>query len=343
VTDELMRLIGSLALSVAGLVALQVVHLVLVRAGRRVSLATDLARRTHRPAQALVALAGFWIGVRVLLPHQSWSGSVLHLLGLALIGAGAWFTASLLFVIEDVALARYRTDVQDNRVARTIHTQVRLIRRVTVAVIAVLAIGSMLLTLPGARTAGASVLASAGLVGVVAALAAQSVLGNVLAGLQIAFGKSLRLDDVVIVESQWGRIEEITLTYVVVRIWDDRRLILPTSYFTTKPFENWTRTSAALIGTVEIDVDWNVPLEHLRARLTEVLEGNPLWDERTNVLQVTDATGGNVRVRALVSAYNAPALWDLRCAVREALVVWLRDNHDDALPRTRTQLDGVAG
>jgi hypothetical protein len=166
------------------------------------------------------------------------------------------------------------------------------------------------------------------------------VLGNMLAGLQIAFGKSLRLDDVVVVEGEWGRIEEITLTYVVVRIWDDRRLIMPTSYFTTKPFENWTRTSAALTGTVELDVDWAVPMPRLRAKLTAVLEDNPLWDERTNVLQVTDAVGGAIRVRALVSAHDAPTLWDLRCAVRESLVTWLREQHGEALPRVRGELFG---
>jgi small-conductance mechanosensitive channel len=340
VTDDLIRLLFPLVLGLAGVAALQIVHVVLLRAGRQVGLATHLARRTHRPAQVMVALGSVWLGVRLALNGRDWSGPTLHLLGLALIVAGAWFFAALLFVVEDTALAHYRTDVRDNRVARTVHTQVRLIRRVTVAGVTVLTIGTMLLTLPGARTAGASVLASAGLVGVVAALAAQSVLGNMLAGLQIAFGKSLRLDDVVVVEGEWGRIEEITLTYVVVRIWDDRRLIMPTSYFTTKPFENWTRTSAALTGTVELDVDWAVPMPRLRAKLTAVLEDNPLWDERTNVLQVTDAVGGAIRVRALVSAHDAPTLWDLRCAVRESLVTWLREQHGEALPRVRGELFG---
>lgn len=338
VTNDLLRMIFPLALAVFGLAALQIVHVVLVRAGRQVNLATHLARRTHRPAQVVVVLGALWTGTRLALTDRTWSAPASHLLGLALIGAGAWLVTSLLFVIEDTALAHYRTDVLDNRVARTVHTQVRLIRRVTVAVVVVLTVGSMLLTVPGARTVGTSVLASAGLVGVVAALAAQSVLGNMLAGLQIAFGKSLRLDDVVIVEGEWGRIEEITLTYVVLRIWDDRRLILPTSYFTTKPFENWTRTSAALTGSVELDVDWNVAVPRLRALLTSVLEASPLWDERTNVLQVTDAVGGLIRVRALVSAHDAPTLWDLRCAVRESLVTWLREHHTEALPRVRNEM-----
>ena len=157
----------------------------------------------------------------------------------------------------------------------------------------------------------------------VAALAAQSLLGNVFAGLQLAFSDAVRVDDVVVVEGEWGRIEEITLTYVAVQIWDDRRLILPTSYFTTKPFQNWTRTSSAVLGTAELDVDWSIPVEPLRAELRAVCEGSELWDGRVCVLQVTDAVGGMVRLRALVSAADAPALWDLRCLVRERLVAYV--------------------
>lgn len=330
--------LSMLACPVLGLLAVQVLHLVLRRLGRRVRIAAGLARRSHRPAQLLAGLTGLWIGLKVFGPHERWTPGVSQVLGLTMIAVGAWFLTSLLLVLEDAALSRYRTDVRDNRVARTVHTQVRLIRRVTAAAVAVLALGAMLLALPGARAAGASVLASAGLVGVVAALAAQSLLGNVLAGLQIAFGQSLRLDDVVIVEEEWGRVEEITLTYVVVRIWDDRRLILPTSYFTTQPFENWTHSGAELIGSVELDVDWLVPVERMRAYLTTVLEDSPLWDERTNVLQVTEAVGGTVRIRALVSAYDAPTLWDLRCVVRESMVTWLRQHHGDAVPRTRVSM-----
>jgi small-conductance mechanosensitive channel len=325
--------------TLAGLVLEQLLHFGINRLGRRLPLAARLARRAHRPALLLTGLGGLALGLRLFVPPEPWLATVLRVLVLTLIGVAAWLLTSLLLVAEDTALSRYRTDVRDNRVARTIHTQVRLIRRVTAATVAVLAVGSMLLTLPAVRTVGASVLASAGLVGAVAALAAQSLLGNVLAGLQIAFGQSLRLDDVVVVEGEWGRVEEITLTYVVVRIWDDRRLILPTSYFTTKPFQNWTHSSAELTGSVEIDVDWLVPVDRLRSVLTSVLETSPQWDERTNVLQVTDAVGGTVRIRALVSAYDAPTLWDLRCLVRERLVTWLRDHHPDALPRTRMSLE----
>jgi small-conductance mechanosensitive channel len=203
----------------------------------------------------------------------------------------------------------------------------------------VLTAGVMLMTFPGIRALGASVLASAGLVSVVAALAAQSTLGNVFAGLQLAFSDAIRVDDVVVVEQEWGRIEEITLTYVAVQIWDDRRLILPTSYFTTKPFQNWTRNSSAVLGTAEVDVDWSTPIEPLRAELRRVCEGSELWDERVCVLQVTEAIGGTIRLRALVSAADAGALWDLRCLVRERLVGWMWEHQRGSLPRVRAQWD----
>jgi hypothetical protein len=174
--------------------------------------------------------------------------------------------------------------------------------------------------------------------GVVAALAAQSVLGNVFAGLQLAFSDAVRLDDVVVVEGEWGRVEELTLSYVVVQIWDDRRLILPTSYFTNNPFQNWTRSRAAVLGTVELDVDWSVPVPEMREELRSSLEGNPQWDGRVCVLQVTDATGPLLRLRALTSAADAPTLWDLRCQVREHLVSWVRHRYPYALPTVRTEI-----
>ena len=214
-------------------------------------------------------------------------------------------------------------------------TQISLLRRLAVVVIGVLAAAAMLLTFPSARAAGASILASAGVISIVAGLAAQTSLANVFAGLQLAFTDAIRVDDVVVVEEEWGRIEEITLTYVVVHIWDDRRMVLPSTYFTTTPFENWTRTQSAVLGSVEIDVDWSVPFEVMRGELARLLEGHELWDERVGILQVTDAVGSVVRVRALVSAKDGPTLFDLRCHVREGLVVWLQREHGYGLPRVR--------
>jgi hypothetical protein len=240
-----------------------------------------------------------------------------------------------MLVLEDFALTRYRTDVPDNLRARRLKTQVVMLRRVTVAAIVVLTLGVMLMTFPGVRALGASVLASAGLISVVAALAAQNTLGNLFAGLQLAFSDAVRVDDVVVVENEWGRIEELTLTYVSVAIWDDRRLILPTSYFTTKPFQNWTRTGSEVLGTAEVDVDWSAPIEDLRVELRRVCGATELWDGRVCVLQVTEAIGGMIRLRALVSAADAGALWDLRCLVRERLVGWVWEHQQGALPRLR--------
>jgi len=242
-----------------------------------------------------------------------------------------------------VALARWRTDVADNLRARRLKTQVVMLRRVTVAAIVVITIGVMLMTFPSVRALGASVVASAGLISVIAALAAQSTLGNVFAGLQLAFSDAVRIDDVVVVEGEWGKIEEITLTYVAVAIWDDRRLILPTSYFTTKPFENWTRTGSAVLGTADIDVDWGTDVEPLRAELRAVCEGTQLWDGRVCVLQVTEAVGGMIRLRALVSSPDAPSLWDLRCLVRERLVAWVWQHQQSSLPRVRATVIGEQG
>jgi hypothetical protein len=222
-----------------------------------------------------------------------------------------------------------------------VRTQVSLIRRLTVVVIAVLAIAGMLLTFPSARAAGTSILASAGVISIVAGLAAQTSLANVFAGLQLAFTDAIRVDDVVVIEEERGRIEEITLTYVVVHVWDDRRLVMPSTSFTTTPFQNWTRKESAVLGSVEMDVDWTVPLDPMRAELDRLLEGLELWDERVKVLQVTDAVGAVVRVRVLVRAKHGPTLFDLRCHVREGLVVRLQREHPTALPKVRNE--GPAG
>ncbi len=213
-----------------------------------------------------------------------------------------------------------------------------MLRRVTIAAVVIVAVGLILMTFPQVKVVGASLLASAGLIGIVVAVAAQSVLGNVIAGLQLAFSDAIRIDDVVVVEREWARIEEITLTHVVLHIWDDRRLILPTSYFATKPYENWTRTKSEVLGTVELDVDWDTPVHELRDELRRFVEANDLWDGRVCVLQVTDAVGGMIRLRALVSGGDAPSLWDLRCLVREHMVGWVRDKRPAALPRTRVEM-----
>ncbi|GAA3762830.1 mechanosensitive ion channel [Plantactinospora mayteni] len=342
----LWTVIATVGAALLALAVVEVVHRTVRRLGRRTVLLSELSEHSYRPFQVAATVLAIQFGIRFSTGYgvgTPWRQGLLHLLVLAVIGTTAWLVASLLLVSEDTALARFRIDVPDNRQARRIKTQIVMLRRVTVAVIVVLAAGVMLMTFPSVRGVGASVLASAGVIGVVAALAAQSVLGNVFAGLQLAFSDAVRLDDVVVVEGEWGRIEELTLSYVVVQIWDDRRLILPTSYFTTKPFQNWTRTQAAVLGTAEFEVDWSVPVQAMREELRRLVEGTELWDGRTCVLQVTDAVGGMVRLRALVSAADAPRLWDLRCLVREHLVGWVRDQRPTALPRLRTEVGDASG
>jgi small-conductance mechanosensitive channel len=322
------------------LAGLEVVRRTLIRLGRRDPFPADLAHRVRRPARAFAAVCATYVVVNTMpLPRGSWTGPLLHTLDLAAIAVSAWLVGALLVVVEDRAVRRFRTDVRDNRQARRVRTQIQLIRRVTIAFIAVIAAGAMLVTYPNARTTGRSLLFSAGVLGVLAALASQSLLANMLAGIQLAFSGAVRFDDVVVVEGEWGRVEEITLSYVVVRIWDDRRLVLPTSYFASHPFENWTRIESAVLGTVEVDLDWSLPVAAMREELQRVVTGTQLWDERVSLLQVIDATGSSVRVRCLVSAVDAPTLWDLRCLVRERLVEWVREHQPQALPRLRTEID----
>jgi small-conductance mechanosensitive channel len=319
------------AIAGGALVAFFTAAHVLRRMLRRLGLhAGILVDRVHHPFR--------WFGVTAILTAtvgRALSPGWQHVLVLLLIGTGAWLFAGVLTAIERMTMSRLRIDTPDNLRARRAKTQLAVVHRFTIAIVAVLALGAMLMTFPGARAAGTSLLASAGIIGAIAALAAQSLLGNVFAGLQMAFSDAVRIDDVVIVEGEWGRIEEITLTYVVIHLWDDRRLVMPTSYFMSKPFENWTRTGAALMGTVELDLDWSTKLDEMRQELENILQDTELWDGRTNVLQVTNATNTLVRVRALVSAKDAPTLWDLRCLVRERLVNWIQNHEPDTRPRIR--------
>ncbi|MGK5676974.1 mechanosensitive ion channel family protein [Micromonospora sp. URMC 106] len=334
-------IVAALAAAAIALFVVEIAHRVVRRLGRRSLLLTELTEHAHRSIQVAATVLAVQFAVRLSTGYavgEQWRRVLLHALVLGVIASVAWLVASLLVVAEDTALARFRVDVPDNRHARRVRTQVVMLRRLTIAVIVVLAVGVMLMTFPAVRGIGAGVLTSAGVVGVVAALAAQSLLGNVFAGLQLAFSDAVRLDDVVVVEGEWGRIEELTLSYVVVQIWDDRRLILPTSYFTSKPFQNWTRTEAAVLGTAEFDVDWAIPVQAMREELRRLVESSELWDGRVCVLQVTDATGGMIKVRALVSAADAGSLWDLRCLVREHLVAWIRDHRPTAMPRMRTEI-----
>ncbi len=332
------------ALAVALLVAAVVIvaaKVVVRLGGRRWEAARQLERRSKLWFRLLVVVVAVTIAVRTAMPQidytYRWDDLIRHTLQILTILAVAGLVASVLLLLEDSGLRRYDVDVPDNRVARRARTQMQVVRRLTVAAVVVVALGAGMLTLDGVRAIGASVLASAGVLSIVAGLAAQSTLANVIAGIQIAFSDSIRLDDAVIVEDEWGWIEEITLTYVVVRLWDDRRLVLPSTYFTTTPFQNWTRKHSELLGAVELDLDWGVSPHEMRDQLDLVLADTDLWDGRTKVLQVTDAVNGWVRVRILVSAKDAPSLFDLRCHVRERMVEWLGRDHRGGLPRFRVE------
>lgn len=264
-------------------------------------------------------------------------------LSVAMIGGATWLVIQAAYAVTDVVLKHLVTvQGEGNRKARRIRTQITLVRRVASAVIIVVALGAMLFTFPQVRALGAGLLASAGIAGVVVGIAAQSTLGNLLAGLQLAFSDALRLDDVVVVKGEWGRIEELSLTYVVLRLWDERRLVLPVSYFTTNPFENWTRHSSRVIGHVFIRVDWSVPIEELRTELYHALREHPLWDQKDWAIQVTDTLpNGLLELRALMSAADSASAWDLKCDIREHLVAFVREKYPQALPRFRVETPPV--
>ncbi len=296
-----------------------------------------LHRACHRPwTTTLVAVA-----LHVALPRAGLSGEVLDvaqvLLRLAAIAVLAWLLVKVVFVVEDAVFNKVRTDVEDNRKARRLRTQLALLRRTTAVVVVVVALGAMLTTFDQVRVLGTSLLASAGVVGVVAGVAAQTTLGNVFAGVQLAFTDAIRLDDAVVVEQEWGWVEELTLTYVVVHLWDERRLVLPTSWFTTHPFQNWTRKQSRVLGEVRLHLDYSVPVEAVRREAHRIVEASPLWDRQAWGLQVVDTTPSTIVVRVLASAVDAPTSFDLRCEVREKLIAYLQGHHPEALPRVRVE------
>ncbi len=262
----------------------------------------------------------------------------MHLLKLFIIFFITWVIIRLIKLGRDIVLLRYDISEKDNLKARRVYTQFKIIERILVFIVIVIAIAVALMTFEQIRRIGVSLFASAGVAGIILGFAAQKLIGNVLAGFQIAMAQPIRIDDVVIVEKEWGWIEEITLTYVVVRIWDKRRLILPTTYFIEKPFQNWTRVSADILGTVFIYTDYTVPIDKLREELTRVLQSDKNWDGKVNVLQVTDSTEKTMEIRALMSAADSPSAWDLRVNVREKLIDFLQKNYPESLPKSRIDI-----
>lgn len=261
-----------------------------------------------------------------------------RMLVIAIIALFGWGAITALNIGADIYLRRFRIDTEDNLLARKHVTQVRVLMRTADLFVLIVTIAAALMTFEPVRQYGVSLFASAGVAGIVAGLAARPVLSNLFAGVQLAMTQPIRIDDQVIVENEWGSIEEITATYVVVRLWDWRRLIVPLTYFIEKPFQNWTRETAALIGTSFIYVDYRAPVDAIRAKLNDVVKASKLWDGRVVNLQVTDAKEGTIELRCLTSARNAPNTFDLRCEVREKLIDFLQKEHPEALPRRRQEM-----
>ncbi|MFI8823706.1 mechanosensitive ion channel family protein [Streptomyces sp. NPDC053431] len=301
-----------------------------------------LLRRCRTPLYVVLftALLGWTFRATGWAPLEDHAALVEHVLVLCLIGGGAWLAVRVAAAVVESSYARYAVRSRDAARLRRVRTQVTLIMRVVSVAVGVLAAAVALVTFPAFRTVGTSLLASAGIIGIVAGVAAQSTLGNLFAGFQIAFGDMVRLGDTVVVDGEWGVVDEVTLTFLTVRTWDERRVTLPVSYFTSRPFENWSRGGAEMTGTVFVACDHSVPVALMREHLREFLATCPTWDGRAWDLAVTDTSPTCVTVRALVTAKDADDLWTTRCAVREELVGWLSREHPGALPRVMTtQLD----
>ncbi|MGI4847886.1 MAG: mechanosensitive ion channel family protein [Janthinobacterium lividum] len=297
----------------------------------------------HRAGRAVV----FFLLVQFLL--RATPDEVHHLLvlrdmsAIGMIGALTWLLVRAIKAIADSIVETNPLDTRDNLHARRIHTQTKVLSRTVMGVVILLGTGTALMTLPLLRQIGASVLASAGVAGLVVGFAAKPVLGNLLAGLQLALAQPIRLADVVIVEGEWGEIEEITGTYVVIRIWDQRRLIVPLQWFIEHPFQNWTRQTSELLGSVMIWADYRLPLEPLRAEARRLCEAAPEWDGRVAIVQVVETSEQAMQLRVLVSSRDAPGGWDLRCKVREGLLVFIQRDYPDCLPRLRNEVRFPAG
>ncbi|MFH1709952.1 MAG: mechanosensitive ion channel domain-containing protein [bacterium] len=266
-------------------------------------------------------------------------GFVTSIVSIWFIASISWLLISIVHTLRESFLSLYDIKSPDNRKARSIYTQVKVIENIVIILIVFLTIVFILMSFEEVRQIGTGLLASAGILGMILGFAAQKTLTNLIAGIQIAFAQPIRLDDVVIVENEWGWIEDITLTYVVVRVWDLRRLVIPISYFIEKPFQNWTRVSADILGSVFLYADYTVPVDKIRAELTHILENSPRWDKKVNVLQVTEAKEQTVEIRALMSAADSSTAWDLRCEVREKLLTFLQKNFPESLPKTRIELN----
>ncbi|HEX5934703.1 MAG TPA: mechanosensitive ion channel domain-containing protein [Pseudorhizobium sp.] len=341
--DPVLSLLALLAAFVLGLLVHKVTFRVLTRlAENRDLFWRSLVQRTRRPLRLAILTWTLSLGVAVA-PLSSSQASVLrHILLLCFIVLVGWMARTALHIWMTVYLRRFKLDAEDNLLARKHVTQSRIMERVAATLIVALTLAAVIMTFPAARQYGVSLLASAGVAGIVLGLALQPVLKNLFAGIQLAITQPIRIDDALLVEGEWGNVEEITSTYVVVKLWDWRRLILPLGYFIENPFQNWTREGAALIGTVMIYLDYSVPVSDIRERVEEIAANSPLWDRQVVNVAVTDFRENVMEVRILVSANNAGRAFDLRCEVREKLIDFIQRRYPSALPKVRAEGAGEA-
>jgi small-conductance mechanosensitive channel len=329
---------GALVAVIAGLL-LHAIGLPIVRRLVAFSVhAATVVQYIARPTRLLIPLFGLqlvWEAQGSGLPGIRYLRLVTAVL---LTFAVTWTAIRAIAGFSDAVVRAHPVNITDNLAARRLRTQANVLARVVIMVVVIIGVASALMLFPSIREIGAGLLASAGIAGIAAGVAARPVLSNLIAGLQLALSQPIRLDDVVIIEGEWGRVEEITSTYVVVKIWDERRMVVPLQWIIENPFQNWTRSSAELLGTVLLWVDFQVPLAPLRAELERLCKGAPEWDGRLALLQVVDANERAMQVRALVSAVDSGKAWDLRCRVREGLIGYLQQHHPEGLPRLRSDL-----
>jgi small-conductance mechanosensitive channel len=325
------------AVVVIALAAQRVIFAIALKAlgERKEGLWAALVNRAQAPAGFAFPL----LAALAVLPSLRFPARVdLYLVRFAGIGtiiAIAWGIVASIGLYSDLVKRKYRIDVEDNLRARQVETRMDILSRAIITIIVIVATALVLMTFPAIRTIGATLLASAGAAGIIVGLAARPLFENLVAGVQIALTQPIRIDDVVIVEGEFGHVESIGATYVVVNLWDRRRMVLPLTYFIEKPFQNWTRTGSALLGTVYLYLDYTVPVDAIRVQLPRILAGEKLWDGSVAGVQLTDAKEHTVEVRVLVSARNSGELFDLRCNVREKLVAWLQESYPSALPAER--------
>jgi small-conductance mechanosensitive channel len=334
------------AVLAVALAAALLAHTVLVRCARRLTGVRSaflgmLLPRISGPGRFALIILAVSIATQLIPYGADAIAAITRILLIALIVLCGWIASIAVTLAADLYLRRFTLDAEDNLLARKHYTQVRILERSADTLVAVITVAAVLMTFEPVRQYGASLLASAGVIGIVVGFAARPMLSNLIAGVQIAMTQPIRLEDAVTVENEFGWIEEIAAAYVVIRLWDHRRMIVPLTYFIEKPFHNWTRQPASLIGAVFMHVDHAAPVDRIREKLSEIVAGSSLWDHKVVNLQVHEAGEWTMRLRALVSAANPGALNDLQAEVRESLITFLRIEHPGALPRWRAELDAA--